>query len=86
MDSKLRTAFKQTKNRQKWLVSQINFSDKLDTLYYDFTLGELRAGSVNYYWSEVEMRSLDWRIESNRGMQYTQGGGMVPVKPEDQNY
>ena len=36
---KLRTAFNQTKQQNKWLVSHLTFSDKLDALYSDFTLG-----------------------------------------------
>ena len=42
---KLRTAFKKTENQQKWLVSYLTFSDKLDALYSDFTSGKARVDS-----------------------------------------
>ena len=38
-ESKLGTYFKKTEHWQKWLVSHLTYSDKLDALYSDFTSG-----------------------------------------------
>ena len=57
LDFKLRTNFKKTEHRHKWMVSHLTLSDKLDALYSDFTLVELRAGSDGSYKVEVEMSS-----------------------------
>ena len=49
LDVKLRTAFKKTKHQHKWLVSHLKFSDRLDALCYEFTLGEAREGCGRSY-------------------------------------
>ena len=36
LDSQLFTAFKRKKQQQKWLVTNLAFSNKLDVLYADF--------------------------------------------------
>ena len=82
---KLRTSFKKTSHWHKWLVSHLNFSDKLDILQYNFTSGEARSGIDGYYRSELGMSSSAQIIESSCGTQYIQGGGMVPGKPKYQN-
>ena len=56
-DSKLRTEFKQTKHRNKWLVTHLNFNEKLDVLYAYFIAGQVRSGSDRYYQSEVVLSS-----------------------------
>ena len=82
----LHISFNQTKHQHKWLVTHLNFNDKLDTLYYEFTAGESRSGSdVSYQaevgMAEVLMSSAAWRIKSNYGTHYIKGGGVVSDKP-----
>ena len=84
-ESKLCTDFNKTEHRHTYLVSHLTFSDKLDTLYSEFTSGEARSGIDGSYKEEVGMSSASWRIKSKCGTQYIQGGGMVPGKPDDQN-
>ena len=79
--SQLRKEFKKTKHRHKWLVTHLTFSNKLGVLYANFTAGNVRSGSDGSYRSELGLSSPVWRIESKCGMQYIQGGGMVPGKP-----
>ena len=83
-DSKLRTAFKQTKQQQKWLFSHLTFGDKLDALYSDFTSREARKGNDGSYREYVGMGSAAWRKKINFETQFIQGEGMVPGKPEEQ--
>ena len=68
------------------MISHLTFSDKIDALYSEFMSGEARAGSDGPYREEVEVISAACRIKYNRGTHYIQLGGMVPGKPEDQNY
>ena len=84
-DSKLCTAFNQTKQRQKWLFSHPTFSDKLDVLISNFTLGAAREGSDGSYREELLMISAERIKESKCVTQCIQGGGTVPGKSEDHN-
>ena len=45
----------------------------------------MRAVSDGSYQAELGMISAAWIIKPNCVMQYIQGGGMVPGKPEYQN-
>ena len=85
-ESKLRTAFKKTVHQHKWMVSNLNFSDKLDILHSDFTSEESRSGSNRFYRAEVGMISAACIIKYNCETQYIQGWEMLPGKPEDHNY
>ena len=67
LESKLRTAFKNTEQQHKWMVSHLTFSDKLDALYSEFTSGEAREVSDGSYRAEVGMSSAARRIESYCG-------------------
>ena len=83
-ESKMRTAFKKTEHKHRWLLSHLTFSDKFEALYSDFASGEVRVVNYNYYRSEVVIISAAWWIKSNCGTQYIQVGGIVPEKLEDQ--
>ena len=71
-ESKLRTSFKKTEHRHKFLVSHLTFSDKLDVLYSEFMSGEARARRDGSYRSGVGIISAVWIIKYKCGTQYTQ--------------
>ena len=57
-DTKLRTVFKKTVNKQKILVSHLHLV--INLIYYS-----PRSGINRSYRSEVGLRSASWIIESN---------------------
>ena len=79
-NTKVRTSFKKVVHRQKWMVSQLTYTDKLGIQQSNFASGQMRSGSDGYYRVETGLRSTEYRIESKCGTQYIQGIGMVAGK------
>ena len=55
-DKKMRTVSKKTVHQHKWMVSYLNFSDKLYKLQSNFMSGEAKLGSNGSYIEEAGLR------------------------------
>ena len=55
-NTKMRTDFNKTVHQHKWMVSYLNFSDKLYKLQSNFMSGEAKLGSNGSYIEEAGLR------------------------------
>ena len=67
-----------------WLCAHLQRSSQLDLLFSDFTMGRSRAGSDGSYYKRYGLSSCSWRIESNCGTQFIEGGGLMPGPSDTQ--
>ena len=70
-------------SHRHWVFSHIKRSRKVSQLLTDFRQGRARACSDGSYYPATGKGAAAWRIESNCGNEYIEGGGQVPGHSED---
>ena len=66
-----------------WTLSKIQRSQNLKKLFTDFKTGKARVCSDGSFYPHSGKGGAAWRIESNCGTEYIEGGGQVPGARDD---
>lgn len=72
----------QPQNRH-WSMTYLDRSDDVTQLYSDFRNGKARTCCDGSYMPTTCSGSAAWRVESEDGTQYLEGGGVVPGNADD---
>ena len=70
-------------HHRHWSMTYLDRSDSLTTLYSDFNAGKVRTCCDGSYMPSTGKGTAAWRIESENGREYIEGGGPVPGEKHD---